>query len=162
MKNKLKNYANYQPDELKKIGLVEVRPEYKVPAETLSKLQGKDNKELPDPNTLLIDLKVNDIYETWYDIENSDLADMTLPVASYNKNLVNTLIRTRDDKYQPIEWPKFKKENKLPEELYRHLKCPEANILFQIPQGILDKINTTILVILGIVALFIAWLMMQG
>lgn len=157
MKNKIKNYANYPPDELKSIGLVDVGPEYRIQAETLAKLQGKANNLLPEPNVLLVDLTEDDIYQTWIDV-----TDKTWPRARYNKELLYTLIRTDEGELKPVKWPKFEKDNKLPEELYRHLKCPEANILFAIPQGLIDKINTTILVILGIVALFIAWMMMQG
>lgn len=154
MKKREKDYSNYPPEKLETIS-----QDYKMFAGTAAYLQ-KTYDRIVEPNTLLIDLKENDIYQTWIDADR--LPYDNLLMSRYNKDLVYTLIRDKSGECKPVEWPAFKKENVLPEELYRHLKCPEANILFQIPQGLLDKINTTILVILGIVALFIAWLMMQG
>lgn len=151
---KEKDYSNYQPEEL-----VEINPDYKMFAGTAVYLQETYGK-IVEPNTLLIDLKGNDIYQTW--IDASRLPYENLLMSRYNKELVYTLIRDKEGNCKPVEWPAFKNENVLPEELYRHLKCPEANILFAIPVGLLDKINTTILVILGIVALVICWFLMQG
>lgn len=90
----------------------------------------KEYDKFLDLNILFIDLKENDIYEMWIDVDR--LLYLNLIMVRYKKDLVYMLVRDKDSECKFIEWLLFKKDNKFLEELYWYLKCLEVNILFQI------------------------------
>lgn len=160
---RLQDYSTYLPEDLKKIGLVRLGNEYWVDAQYIAEMQRNGGPQ--KPNTLLYDSSSNELYETWLDINNIGLDDYTiehLRQFDYRGDLVYFLKKNRHGKYGVPEIRKVTKDTVHPLEFGSILSCPSAKPLFTIPDSLRDKINTTVLVIMGIVALFICWLMIQG
>lgn len=119
-----------------------------------------DKVKIPRPNVLLNDLK-RGFYLTYLDPEKDLEEDESLfRQYEYGRHLVYWLVRDRKGNLSQV--PITRNLEVLPEHLCRHLECREARTIFTIPATLMDKINTTILVVLGIVALVIAWIMVQG